>query len=126
MYKSVDIYLEPILSMQTNQADATWITSQSSVLLLHLWVQPGAKKTEIVGEYSNCLKIKVQAPPVDGAANEALIAFLAKILGIRKNQIRVEKGDTTRRKCVACEGISKEALLAAINLNGHPPKGRVP
>ena len=101
--------------MQSLAAPPNWISAQGSQIFLQLWVQPGAKKTEIVGEYNGCLKIRVQAPPVEGAANEALVTFLAKTLRIRKNQIRVEKGETTRRKCVSCADIAQAAVLAALN-----------
>ncbi|RME17041.1 MAG: YggU family protein [Bdellovibrio sp.] len=65
-------------------------------LLLH--VQPKASKTQVVGEHGERLKVKVQAPPVDGAANEALIKFFSKKLKIAKKQICLTHGETSREK----------------------------
>jgi len=65
---------------------------------LMVWVQPKAKKNEVVGLYDQRLKIRVQAPPVDDKANNALCSFIAKELGLRKNQVSIESGQTTRQK----------------------------
>lgn len=65
---------------------------------LRVWVQPNASKSEVVGEHNGYLKIKLQAPPVDGKANEELIKFLAKFLKIRKSDLALIKGDTSRGK----------------------------
>jgi uncharacterized protein (TIGR00251 family) len=62
--------------------------------------QPGAKKTAIVGVYGEGdvaqLKIAVQAPPVEGRANEALIAFLAEMLGLPKRSVELVSGELSR------------------------------
>ncbi|MGA8090155.1 MAG: DUF167 domain-containing protein [Terracidiphilus sp.] len=64
--------------------------------------QPGARKTAIVGVYgegnSAQLKIAVQAPPVEGRANEALVAFLAKMFGIPKSSVELVNGELSRSK----------------------------
>lgn len=94
----------------------SWISCQGTQVLLQIWVQPGAKKTEIVGEYNGCLKIKVQAPPVESAANTALLAFLAQKLHLRKNQLYVEKGDTTRKKWISCTDITPDIVYNALSV----------
>lgn len=63
-------------------------------------VQPGAKKDEIVGFQEGILRVKVSAPPVEGRANTALIAFLAKQLGVRKSNVTIVTGQTSRDKLV--------------------------
>lgn len=103
--------MQPIPSPLPN-----WISFQGTRVLLQIWAQPGAKKTEIVGEYNGCLKIKIQAPPVEGAANVALLAFLAQKLHLRKNQLCVEKGETTRKKWISCADITPETVYSALSI----------
>ena len=86
--------------------------------MITLHVQPGAKRTEIVGMHGNALKIRVQAPPVEGAANEALIAFLAKALAVRRGDVEIVSGTQSREKRVAVEGVDVGVVLA-----GLAPKG---
>jgi uncharacterized protein (TIGR00251 family) len=83
---------------------------------LHLWIQPGASKSEIVGPYNDCLKIKIAAPPVDGKANDEIIAFLSKKLKITKKNIEILRGETGRKKCVEISGLEVEELKKILNL----------
>jgi uncharacterized protein (TIGR00251 family) len=71
-------------------------------------VQPRASRTEIAGAYGDAVKIRVAAPPVDGAANVELIAFLAKRLGVPKSSVRIVRGDRGRDKLVEVDGVSDE------------------
>jgi uncharacterized protein (TIGR00251 family) len=71
-------------------------SATSATLTLH--VQPGARKTEIVGLYGDALKIRLAAPPVDGKANAALIEFVADRLSLPKSAVRLASGQTSRRK----------------------------
>ncbi len=84
-------------------------------LTLTLHIQPGAKKTEVAGEHGDALKIRLAAPPVDGKANAALLAFIAERLGVSRSAVTLKSGQTSRRKVVEVEGASVEAvrLLAA-------------
>lgn len=66
------------------------------LLLTH--IQPGASKIGVRGIFNDRLKISVQSPPADGAANEAVIGFLSKILRIPKNKIHLISGETSRQK----------------------------
>ena len=66
--------------------------------LLILYIQPGASKSVIRGIHGDRLKISVQSPPVDGAANEAVIEFLSKILKLPKSKIYLLSGETSRQK----------------------------
>lgn len=76
-------------------------------------VQPKASRTEIAGTHDGCLKIRLAAPPVDGAANTALIEFIAKRLGIAKSRVRIVSGAASRRKLVEIDA-PKEAVDAAM------------
>lgn len=83
--------------------------------MLELHVQPGAKRTEVAGLHDGRLKVRLAARAVDGAANEALIEFLAGLLRARKQDIRIESGVTSRRKRVSVIGArhAPEVLLSA-------------
>ncbi|GAB1409051.1 DUF167 domain-containing protein [Desulfovibrionales bacterium] len=63
-----------------------------------VWVQPGARKTELVGLHGECVKIKLRAPAVDNKANQALVETVAALLGIRPGHVAVESGHTSRQK----------------------------
>lgn len=69
-------------------------------ILLECLLQPRASRDEIVGEHDGALKIRVKAPPVDGAANRQLVKFLAKQFGVSKSGVIIERGETSRRKQV--------------------------
>jgi len=69
-------------------------------------VQPRASKNEVVGVYGTALKIRLQAPPVDGAANAALVSFLAGLLGVSRRSVRIISGESSRDKLVEISGVS--------------------
>ena len=77
-------------------------------------VQPRASLTEIAGLHDGCVKIRLAAPPVDGAANAALVAFVAERLGIAKQRVRVVSGLGSRRKVLEIEGLSETAIRGAL------------
>ncbi len=78
-------------------------------------VVPRASRNEIVGVHGDALKVRLTAPPVGGRANEALIAFLAKRLGVRKSQVEIGAGATSLRKLIRVIGLvaqeAEERLL---------------
>jgi hypothetical protein len=80
--------------------------------------QPGAKKTAILGIYGDGatahLKIAVQAPPLEGRANEALIAFLAQTFALPKNAVKLISGDLSRSKVFLLEGTSSAHAVAVL------------
>ena len=77
-------------------------------------VQPGARKSCVVGFQDGVLRLKIAAPPVDGKANRELIDFLSRVLGIRKSNISIEKGETSKNKMIAVSGISKAQIVDKI------------
>ena len=77
-------------------------------------VIPRAKRTEIAGRRGGALLVRLAAPPVDGAANDALRAFLAERLGVPQRRIAIVRGATSRDKTVAIEGLSAAAIDAAL------------
>jgi hypothetical protein len=73
-------------------------------------VQPGAKSAEVSGEHDGALKLRINAPPVDGKANAAVIAFLAECCGVSKSKVTLLSGDTNRRKRLRITGVSAETV----------------
>jgi uncharacterized protein (TIGR00251 family) len=69
-----------------------------SPVILTVHVQPRATRTEVVGMHGEAVKIRLKAPPVDGAANEELVRFLAERLGIGRGGIVLLSGATARTK----------------------------
>ncbi len=77
-----------------------YATGRTTLLTLLLYVQPGSKKTCIDGEYDDRIRVRVKAPPVDGKANQALCEFLAEEFGVKKSNVTVRLGETSRYKTV--------------------------
>ena len=81
-------------------------------------VQPRAKKNAITGEIGDALKVALTAPPVEGRANEACIAFLAKFLNVPRSSVTIAAGESSRQKLVRIAGIQdaqvEEALRAVL------------
>lgn len=73
-------------------------------------VQPRAHQDEIAGRQGDALKLRLMAPPVDGAANEACRRFLARLLGVRRDQVEILKGQTARRKLIRIRDTDPETL----------------
>ena len=80
---------------------------------LSVYVQPRASKNEIVGLHDGCLRVRLTAPPVEGAANEALVRLIAARLGLSRRQVTVVVGSSGRRKILEIDGVT-EAQLAAL------------
>lgn len=75
-----------------------------------VYCQPGAKQTQCVGLHDGKPKIQLKAPPVDGAANKALIGFLAEVFGVPKSAISIELGASGRTKRVEVAGVDDAEL----------------
>ncbi len=61
-------------------------------------VIPNAKRTEAVGLHDGCLRVRLQAPPIEGRANDALVAWVARELGLPRRAVQLDRGTTSRRK----------------------------
>jgi len=86
-------------------------------------VQPRARRDEVAGLQAGCLRVRLQAPPVEGKANKALVRFLAQVLGVSRSQVELVSGERSRTKRVLVRGGEPAALAAA--LAGHGVKARV-
>jgi len=91
-------------------AAPSWYRWRDGALLLSCHLQPQAARDEFAGLHGERLKIRIQAPPVDGKANARLIAFLAERFGVAKNAVSIESGASGRQKTVR---IDQPALLPA-------------
>jgi uncharacterized protein (TIGR00251 family) len=85
---------------------------RDSSVRVSVHVQPRATRSEIVGLHGAALKVRLQAPPVDGAANEALVTLLAERLGVARRSVRVIAGTTSRTKTVEVDGTTEDAVRA--------------
>ena len=83
-------------------------------------LQPRASRSEIVGERDGALVVRVTAPPVDGKANTALCALLARAAGVAPSRVAVTRGHTGRDKVVRVEGLDDAALRIALRLRAAP------
>lgn len=81
---------------------------------ISVYVQPRSSKTAALGMYGDAFKIRVTASPVNNAANEALIEFIADKLGIPKSRVRIVAGGTGRRKIVEITGVTLGSVTAAL------------
>lgn len=82
----------------------TWLRREGDTLVLAVRVQPRATADEVVGPHGDRLKIRVTAPPVEGAANERLVRLLADELGVARSRVRVLAGSTRRDKRIEVAG----------------------
>ncbi len=98
-----------------NDPQAGWITEDKDGVSLRVLVVPKSSRSEIVGEQEDRLKIKIKAPPVDGAANTALITFLAKRLRLPKSSIRITAGKSGRRKTIRLQGAASEEVFKSLS-----------
>lgn len=87
-------------------------------VILTVHVQPKASRTESVGIHGDALKIRIAAPPADGAANKELIRFLAKELSIAASTIHIESGASGRHKRVRMQGVTAERVTSCL-IEGH-------
>lgn len=82
--------------------------------ILSVRAQPGAKRDAVVGEHAGLLKVAVTAPPDKGRANEAIVEVLADALGIKRSQITLLGGATSRQKVFLLSGVSVKQLSDVI------------
>ena len=91
-----------------------WARDEAGGVVLELLVQPRASRTRAAGEHDGRLKLQLAAPPVDGEANQALIEFLARALGVRKADVTIARGETGRRKTVRVAGVTAQQAGVAL------------
>jgi uncharacterized protein len=96
------------------------LTTTADTITFSVRVQPRASQSGIVGELDGALKLRLAAPPVEGAANEELIRWLAKFFGVSRAQVAIISGETARQKIVRVSGVNPaeaEQKLHAVAAN---------
>jgi len=89
-----------------------------SPAFLQVRLQPRASANAIAGVQDGVVRVRVTAPPVDGAANEALVRLLAKALSVGRGRVSIVRGRSSRNKVVRVEGLSEEEALALLSASG--------
>lgn len=92
---------------------------EASGVTLSLRIQPRASKNGISRMEDGSLKVRLTAPPVDGAANEALIAYLARALGVSKSSVEILSGHTSREKRIRISGVNEGDVERLLNTDGQ-------
>jgi len=87
---------------------------QADGILLSIKLQPRAAANQVGEPLGDELRMKVTAPPVDAAANKALVKLLADILDCPRNRVELVRGHTSRHKVIKIFGLSEEAVLARL------------
>jgi uncharacterized protein (TIGR00251 family) len=93
-----------------------WCTELPNGVRLSVHISPNAKKSEVLGIHADALKIKLQAQPIEGKANEALIRFIADKLGLPRRAITITHGHLNKHKLleVNCTGLTEDAARQAL------------
>lgn len=87
------------------------ITQEGGAIVFDVQVVPRASKEKLGPIVGDRLKVQLTAPPVDGAANQALRALLAKLLGVPRSQVEIVRGETGRKKTLRVQGVAAARLL---------------
>ena len=90
--------------------DDHWLHIHGADITLLLHVQPGARKSELVGRHGDALKLKLAAAPIEGKANDCLIEFVASLLRVPKSSVKLLSGKVGRRKLLRVASASTEAI----------------
>jgi len=91
-----------------------FIKETANGVIFHIHVVPKSSKNEYAGIQGDAMKLKITAPPVEGQANDVCIRFLSDLLGVKKNQVTIISGHTSRKKTVAVEGKTKKEFEAIL------------
>jgi uncharacterized protein (TIGR00251 family) len=86
------------------------IVATATGVRLSIRVQPRASTNEVVGIHGDALRVRLTAPPVEGAANDALVGFLAQSLGISRRDVTIVAGSSSRSKIVELTGITEDRV----------------
>lgn len=99
-----------------------WCTAVPGGVRLAVQITPNAKQTEVVGVLDEALKLKLQAQPIEGRANEALVKFLAKALTVPRSAVSITHGLTNRRKLIEVrdQAVTPERVCAVLLPAGPP------
>jgi uncharacterized protein len=92
------------------------VTEHAEGCVLPVRAQPGARKAGVLAERNGALKVAVTAPPEDGRANQALVEVLREALGLKRSQVELIGGQTSRDKRFLIRGLTKAELESRVTL----------
>lgn len=95
--------------------DISWLKQDRTDVKLFVTIQPSAKKTLLDSIHNDRLKIKISSPPLDGKANEELIKYLSKILDMKKKDILISSGQTSKLKTVVLKNQNFQDIYTVID-----------
>jgi hypothetical protein len=90
------------------------INQKDDAVTFRVRAQPRAPRTEIVGEHSGAIKLRLSSPPVDGKANEECRRFLARLVGVSASSVEIVSGDASRDKVIRIRGVGVERVSSAL------------
>ena len=94
-----------------------WLKQKGKDCSVGIFVQAAAKETKIVGEHGSWLKVKVEGQRIEGQANESLLDFLSEYFGIKKSDIILVRGRTSKFKHVTIQNMKAEEILSKLDEN---------
>ena len=89
---------------------AVRITETGGRVRFSVRVQPRAARSELAGEYGDAIRIRLAAPPVDGAANDELVSFLSNTFAVARKSVTILAGEASRSKLIEIDGITERAV----------------
>lgn len=98
------------------------ITATAGGVRVSVHAQPGAKRTEVVGLHGEALKVRIQAPPLEGRANDELIRFLADTLSVPRANVSLLRGEKSRAKVFEISGVQEKTARDTLLGLGERPR----
>ncbi|MGM0418117.1 MAG: DUF167 domain-containing protein [Thermodesulfobacteriota bacterium] len=95
----------------SNTDSYTFIHNEKNGISVNLYIQPKSSKNQISGIYNNACKIKIKAPPVDGAANKECIKYVSKLLNLPKSSVSIISGHTGKNKKIYIEKHKDQTVI---------------
>jgi uncharacterized protein (TIGR00251 family) len=104
--------------------EAMKLVDKDGAVRFAVHAKPRARKSRVVGERGEAVEVALQAPPIDGAANEELVRFLARVLGVARRDVALVRGDASREKLVAVTGLPAAEVEARLRAAVVASKGQ--
>jgi uncharacterized protein len=92
------------------------ITDHPSGAVLNVIAQPRSSRSEVAGVHDGAVRLRITAPPVDGAANAAILDLLSRAIGVHKGDVEIVSGATGRRKRVLIRGMSPQQVFERLQI----------
>jgi uncharacterized protein (TIGR00251 family) len=90
------------------------IRQQGSAVRITVCAQPRASRTEVIGPHGDAIRIRIAAPPVEGAANRELLQFVARTVGVARSAVRLAGGGSGRNKIIEIDDVAAEDVRRAL------------